>query len=78
MLTLCGIDATKERLDRCSYVGEGAELLPTATQSGAGGFPPRGRSLIRTAFMLSDLAAGVTCEITHVDAGFSTVIPGME
>ena len=32
----------------------GAELLPTATQSGAGGFPPRGRSLIRTAFMLSD------------------------
>jgi len=30
------------------------------------------------AFMLSDLAAGVTGEITHVDAGFSTVIPGME
>ena len=28
MLTLCGIGATKERLDRCSYVGEGAELLP--------------------------------------------------
>ncbi len=30
------------------------------------------------AFMLSDLAAGVTGEITHVDAGFSTVIPGMD
>lgn len=30
------------------------------------------------AFMLSELAAGVTGEITHVDAGFSTVIPGME
>jgi enoyl-[acyl-carrier protein] reductase I len=30
------------------------------------------------AFLLSDLAAGVTGEITHVDAGFSTVIPGME
>ena len=30
------------------------------------------------AFMLSDLAAGVTGEITHVDAGFSIVAPGME
>ena len=30
------------------------------------------------AFMLSDLAAGVTGEITHVDAGFSTVVPGMQ
>lgn len=30
------------------------------------------------AFLLSDLAAGVTGEITHVDAGFSTVVPGME
>jgi len=30
------------------------------------------------AFLMSDLAAGVTGEITHVDAGFSTVIPGME
>ena len=30
------------------------------------------------AFMLSDLAAGVTGEITHVDGGFSTVVPGME
>ncbi|AOB40757.1 enoyl-ACP reductase FabI [Bordetella parapertussis] len=30
------------------------------------------------AFMLSDLAAGITGEITHVDAGFSTVVPGME
>lgn len=30
------------------------------------------------AFMLSDLAAGVTGEVTHVDAGFSTVVPGME
>lgn len=29
------------------------------------------------AFMLSDLAAGVTGEITHVDGGFSSVIPGM-
>lgn len=28
------------------------------------------------AFMLSDLAAGITGEITHVDAGFSTVVPG--
>jgi enoyl-[acyl-carrier protein] reductase I len=28
------------------------------------------------AFLLSDLAAGVTGEITHVDAGFSTVVPG--
>jgi Enoyl-[acyl-carrier-protein] reductase (NADH) len=30
------------------------------------------------AFLLSDLAAGVTGEITHVDAGFSTVVPGMQ
>jgi enoyl-[acyl-carrier protein] reductase I len=30
------------------------------------------------AFMLSDLAGGITGEITHVDAGFSTVVPGME
>ena len=29
------------------------------------------------AFLLSDLARGVTGEITHVDSGFSTVIPGM-
>ena len=28
------------------------------------------------AFLLSDLAAGVTGEITHVDGGFSTVVPG--
>ncbi|MFO7747546.1 MAG: SDR family oxidoreductase, partial [Orrella sp.] len=27
------------------------------------------------AFLLSDLAGGVTGEITHVDAGFSTVVP---
>ncbi len=30
------------------------------------------------AFLLSELASGVTGEITHVDAGFSTVVPGME
>lgn len=29
------------------------------------------------AFLLSDLAAGITGEITHVDGGFSTVVPGM-
>jgi len=29
------------------------------------------------AFLLSDLAAGVTGEITHVDSGFSTVVSGM-
>lgn len=29
------------------------------------------------AFMLSDLAAGVTGEITHVDAGFNCIVPGM-
>jgi len=29
------------------------------------------------AFLLSDLAAGVTGEITYVDGGFSTVTPGM-
>lgn len=29
------------------------------------------------AFMLSDLAAGITGEITHVDAGFNCVTPGM-
>lgn len=29
------------------------------------------------AFMLSDLAAGITGEITHVDAGFNSVTPGM-
>ena len=29
------------------------------------------------AFMLSDLAAGITGEITHVDAGFNAVMPGM-
>ncbi|HLS43582.1 MAG TPA: enoyl-ACP reductase FabI [Paenalcaligenes sp.] len=30
------------------------------------------------AFMLSDLAAGITGEITHVDGGFSCVAPGMQ
>jgi len=30
------------------------------------------------AFLLSDLAAGITGEITHVDGGFSSVVPGME
>jgi len=29
------------------------------------------------AFLLSELASGVTGEITHVDSGFSTVTPGM-
>jgi len=29
------------------------------------------------AFLLSDLAGGITGEITHVDGGFSTVVPGM-
>ncbi|HUG58406.1 MAG TPA: enoyl-ACP reductase FabI [Candidimonas sp.] len=29
------------------------------------------------AFMMSDLAAGITGEITHVDGGFSTIVPGM-
>ena len=30
------------------------------------------------AFLLSDLAAGITAEITYVDAGFSQVVGGME
>ncbi len=30
-----------------------------------------------SAFLLSDLAGGITGEITHVDSGFSTVVPGM-
>ncbi|TAN27284.1 MAG: enoyl-[acyl-carrier-protein] reductase FabI [Castellaniella sp.] len=30
------------------------------------------------AFLLSDLAAGVTGEILHVDCGFSSTVPGME
>jgi enoyl-[acyl-carrier protein] reductase I len=29
------------------------------------------------AFLLSDLAAGITGEVTHVDGGFSTVVSGM-
>lgn len=29
------------------------------------------------AFLMSDLAAGITGEITHVDSGFSTIVPGM-
>jgi enoyl-[acyl-carrier protein] reductase I len=29
------------------------------------------------AFMLSDLAAGITAEITYVDAGFSQTVGGM-
>jgi enoyl-[acyl-carrier protein] reductase I len=29
------------------------------------------------AFLLSDLAAGITGEITYVDCGFSTVVGGM-
>jgi len=28
MLTLCGVSATRDRLDKCSYLGEGPELLP--------------------------------------------------
>ena len=31
-----------------------------------------------TAFLLSDLASGITGEVIHVDAGFSNVTPGME
>jgi enoyl-[acyl-carrier protein] reductase I len=30
------------------------------------------------AFLLSDLAAGITGEITHVDSGFSTTVGGMQ
>ena len=30
------------------------------------------------AFLLSDLAGGITGEITYVDGGFSQVVPGME
>ncbi len=30
------------------------------------------------AFLLSDLAGGVTGEITHVDGGFSTVVPALD
>jgi enoyl-[acyl-carrier protein] reductase I len=30
------------------------------------------------AFMLSDLAAGITGEITHVDSGFNTTVGGMQ
>ena len=30
------------------------------------------------AFLLSDLAAGVTAEITYVDGGFSQVVGGIE
>jgi len=30
------------------------------------------------AFLLSDLAAGITGEILHVDCGFSNIVPGME
>ncbi len=30
------------------------------------------------AFLLSDLAAGITGEITHVDGGFFAVVPGMQ
>lgn len=29
------------------------------------------------AFLLSDLASGITGEITHVDGGFSSIVPGM-
>lgn len=29
------------------------------------------------AFLLSDLASGITGEIIHVDSGFSTIVPGM-
>jgi enoyl-[acyl-carrier protein] reductase I len=29
------------------------------------------------AFLLSDLAAGVSAEITYVDGGFSQVVPGI-
>jgi len=31
-----------------------------------------------TAFLLSDLASGITGEVMYVDAGFSTTTPGME
>lgn len=30
------------------------------------------------AFMLSDLANGITGEVTHVDSGFAAVVPGMQ
>jgi enoyl-[acyl-carrier protein] reductase I len=30
------------------------------------------------AFLMSELASGVTGEITYVDCGFNTVVPGME
>jgi len=32
MIVLCGVDAARERLDGCGYLGEGVELLPTMTK----------------------------------------------
>ena len=29
MIALCGIAVTQERLEKCSYLGEAEELLPT-------------------------------------------------
>ncbi len=51
-----------------SYVEQNAPLRRNVTIDDVGN---------AAAFLLSDLASGITGEITHVDAGFSIVVPGM-
>ncbi len=50
------------------YVEENAPLRRNVTIEDVGN---------AAAFLLSDLAAGITGEIVHVDGGFSTIVPGM-
>ena len=50
------------------FVGDNAPLRRNVTTEDVGN---------AAAFLLSDLAAGITGEITYVDAGFNTVVGGM-
>ena len=51
------------------FVEHNAPLRRNVTQEDVGN---------AAAFLLSDLAAGITGEVTHVDGGFSNIVPGMQ
>jgi len=51
-----------------NFVKDNSPLRRNVTQEDVGN---------ASAFLLSDLAAGITGEITYVDGGFSQVVPGM-
>ena len=73
-----GISAGPIKTLAASGIKDSGKLLSVVAQSS-----PLGRNITIdevgnvAAFLLSDLAAGVTSEITYVDAGFSHAMPGV-